>query len=183
MNFGVKAAASLGLMLALAACASATMAPPPPARVNVTSLPAGASAAVQSDPLSQAVLAAVNAYRAQHDAPALAEDGALQRAAAVHSADMSLRNFVGHYNPDGQGPKERLMAVLPDYQGDFAENIAMVEGLGGKTQEAIAQDLVKRWAGSLEHRKNMRNPAYTRSGVGIARKGGTIYATEVFAGP
>ncbi len=182
MNFGVKTAALLALTLALAACASQSVAPPPPDRVNVSSLPQAASAAVQSDPLAQAVLAAVNGYRAQHDAPALAADGALQRAAAVHSADMALRNFVGHFNPDSQGPRERVAAVLPDYKGSVAENIGVVEDKDG-APEAIASDLVKRWAGSLEHRKNMRNADYTRSGVGIARKGGQIYATEVFAGP
>jgi uncharacterized protein YkwD len=176
----------LALMLALTACASAgsTMAPPPPARVNVSTLPEGASAAARSgDPISQAVLSAVNQYRSEHDAPALAGDASLEHVAAVHSADMSMRNFVGHYNPDGQGPKERLMAVMPDYKGDFAENVAMVEGLGGKSPDAVAQDLVKKWIGSLEHRKNLRNAAFTRSGVGIAHKGDTIYATELFAGP
>lgn len=186
MGLGTRTVATLAMMLALAACASATstMAPPPPARVNVASLPDGASAAAQSgDPLSQAILDAVNGYRAEHDAPALASDPSLERAAAVHSADMSLRHFAGHYNPDGQGPKERLMAVMPDYKGDFAENIAMVEGLANKTPEAIAQDLLKRWVGSLEHRRNIRNAAYTRSGVGIARKGDTLYATEMFAAP
>jgi uncharacterized protein YkwD len=179
-------AAMLALTLALAACASArsTMTPPPPDRVNVTSLPQGASAAAQSgDPISQAVLSAVNQYRAGHDAPALVNDASLEHVAAVHSADMSMRNFVGHYNPDGQGPKERLLAVMPDYKGDFAENIAVVKGLGSKTPDAVAQDLVKKWAGSLDHRKNLRNAAFTRSGVGIAHEGDTIYATELFAGP
>lgn len=181
MNFGMKTATAL-IALALAACASQSVAPPPPDRVNVGSLPQAASAAAQSDPLARAVLAAVNGYRADHEAPALAADGALQRAAAVHSADMALRNFVGHFNPDSQGPRERVAAVLPDYKGGVAENIAVVEDKG-RTPEALADALVKDWAESLEHRKNMRNAAYTRSGVGVARKEGRIYATEVFAGP
>jgi uncharacterized protein YkwD len=184
MGPGTKLTAILALTLALAACASGTMAPPPPARVNVASLPVAASAAAQSgDPLAGAVLAAVNGYRASHDVPALANDGALQRAAAVHSADMSIRNFTGHFNPDGQGPQERVTAVIPDFKSDLAENIAVVDGLGGQSPAAIAADLLKKWVASPMHRKNIRGAGYTRSGVGIARKGDTIYATELFAGP
>ncbi|HEX7777270.1 MAG TPA: CAP domain-containing protein [Parvibaculum sp.] len=182
----LKQAAALSLSLLLGACASAmsTMPAPPPARVNVASLPAGASAAAQGEnELSRAVLDAINAYRAQHDVPALADDASLQRAAAVHSADMSLRNFIGHYNPDGQGPKERVLAVSPDFKSDLAENIAVMDGMGGKSANAIAAEFVKQWVASPGHRKNLKSADYTRSGVGIARKGDTVFATELFAGP
>lgn len=182
MGFRVRMLAMLVMMPALAACATQSNGPPPPVRVNVASLPAGASAAAQGeDALSRAVLTAINGYRTAHDAPAMTSDPALQRAAAVHSADMSLRNFVGHYNPDGQGPTERVMAVLPTFTGDLAENIAVIDGAGGKSPDAIAAELLKLWVASPQHRKNIRNGAYTSSGVGIARKGDTVYATELFA--
>jgi uncharacterized protein YkwD len=182
----LKPAAALSIALLLAACSSAmsTMPAPPPARVNLSSLPSGASATAQGeDELSRAVLAAINGYRRQHDAPPLADDASLQRAAAVHSADMSLRNFIGHYNPDGQGPKERVLAVSPDFKSDLAENIAVMDGMGGKSADAIAAEFVKQWVASPDHRKNLKSANYTRSGVGIARKGDTVFATELFAGP
>lgn len=174
------------MALALAACTSAgsSMAPPPPARVNVASLPVEASAVAQNeDELSRAILSAVNIYRTQIGAPVLANDATLQRAAAVHSADMSIRGFFGHYNPDGQGPKERVLAVSSSFNGDLAENLAMVQGMNAKTPDAIARDMLKGWVASPSHRKNLKNAAYTRSGIGIARRGDMIYATELFAGP
>lgn len=181
----LKPAAALGLALLLTACATTgTTPPPPPARVNLASLPAAASGAAQGeDELSRALLGSINAYRVQHGAAPLAEDASLQRAAAVHSADMSLRNFIGHYNPDGQGPKERVAAVAPDFHGDLAENIAVLDGMGGKSADEIAAALVKEWVSSPPHRKNLKSANYTRSGIGIARKGDTVYATELFAGP
>jgi uncharacterized protein YkwD len=182
----LKQAAALSLVLLLAACASArsTMPTPPPARVNLTSLPGAASSAAQGeDELSRAVLGAINAYRSQHGAHPLADDASLQRAAAVHSADMSIRSFIGHYNPDGQGPKERMLAVDPNFHSDLAENIAVLSGMNGKSASEIAAELVRQWVASPDHRKNLRSADYTRSGVGIARKGDTVFATQLFAGP
>jgi uncharacterized protein YkwD len=139
------------------------------------------------DAYSRATLNAINAYRADHGIPPLSPNAELQRAAAIHSADMSARNYVGHFNPDNQGPKERLLAVWPDFAGDFAENIASFQGnLALKDQtspETLANALVSQWVKSPSHRKNIRQAAYTISGIGIARNGDKIYVTQVFGTP
>lgn len=180
----VMTGAIMALAFALAACATGPSAPNEPVRVNLKTLPAGASAAaLGEDEVTRAILAAVNAYRARQDVPPLANDATLQRAAAVQSADMVLRKFYGHYNPEGQGPRERVMALNPAFNGDFAENLVVSRGMRGKTPAQIADVFLKQWVASPAHRKNLKNPAYTRSGVGIYWLDDALFATQVFAGP
>lgn len=184
MRVSGKLSAILGLALLLAGCATAPGTPPPPTRVNVTSLPAGASAAAQApDALSRAILADINAYRASYKLQPLANDAMLQRAAAVHSADMATRGFFGHFNPDGQGPGERIKALSPDFHASYGENIAINESSQPLSPEALAAKFVKQWIASPSHRKNIRNGSFMRSGVGIARAGNRVYATQLFAAP
>ncbi|PKQ09454.1 MAG: hypothetical protein CVT73_02600 [Alphaproteobacteria bacterium HGW-Alphaproteobacteria-12] len=154
--------------------------------VSTASLPAEASTTAEGEsPLSRAVLNAVNTFRAGKGVAALAPDGHLQRAAAVQAADMALRDFFGHYNPDGQGPRERVLAVNPDFTGSVAENIQMVDGqsYAAMSDAALARTMAEKWAQSPMHRKNMQSPDLTRSGVGIARDGNRIIAVQVFSGP
>lgn len=173
----------------LTACAStggSANEPPKLQKVSTASLPAEASAAAEGEsPLSRAVLKAVNGFRAGKGVAALAPDGDLQRAAAVQAADMARRGFFGHYNPDGQGPRERVLAVNPDFTGRVAENIQVVDGpsYAAMSDAALAQTMAGKWAQSPMHRKNMQSPDLTRSGVGIAREGNRIIAVQVFSGP
>lgn len=154
--------------------------------VNTLSLPQGASAAAVADsPLAAEILNAVNASRATRGVAALTGDATLQRAASVHAADMMLRDFYGHHNPDGQGPRERVLAVSPDFKGSVAENIQMVDGASyaAMNDAQLAKVLVDKWATSPQHRRNMQSPDLTRSGIGIARSGNRIIAVQVFSGP
>lgn len=185
MAYFARSGAGFVLVLALTACATQqNVAPPPPQRVNLSSLPAGASGAAQGETeLTSAILAAVNAYRSKHGLTALSGDGGLQRAAAVHSADMSLRNFIGDFNPDGQGVKERVGAAKPGFAGSTSENIAVISGAGSKAPKDVAQDVLKAWMTSPARRKIMKDASYTATGVGTATKGDTLYVTQVFAGP
>ncbi|MFN4353427.1 CAP domain-containing protein [Parvibaculum sp.] len=173
---------SAGLLVACATGPSADK----PREVNTRSLPQGASAATQADsPLAAEVLKAVNTSRATRGTAPLSTDAALQRAAAVHAADMQLRNFYGHHNPDGQGPRERVLAVSPDFKGSVAENIQVVEGASyaAMSDAQLAAELVGKWAASPQHRRNMQSPDFTRSGIGIARSGQKIIAVQVFSAP
>ena len=183
----MAAAAFAVMAFALGACATQTgNAPPKPQEVSTASLPAEASAAAQNHAgLSAAILQAVNAYRAEKDLGRLAPDANLQRIAAVHAADMQLRGFFGHFNPEGQGPRERLLSVEPDFTGRVAENVEVVEGptYGAMGDEELAAAMVRKWIESPMHRKNIKAPEMTESGVGIARQGNRIIAVQVFAGP
>lgn len=172
------------IALLLAGCTSGKDTLPLPTRVNITSLPAGASAAAQApDTLSDAILADINAYRASYKLQPLANDPMLQRIAAIHSADMATRGFFGHFNPDGQGPGERIKVLSPDFHASYGENIAVSESTQALSPEALAAKFVKQWIASSPHRKNIRNGSFMRSGIGIARSGERVYATQLFAAP
>ncbi|PKP78348.1 MAG: hypothetical protein CVT81_04280 [Alphaproteobacteria bacterium HGW-Alphaproteobacteria-3] len=178
---------AIAAIAALAGCATpGSGTPQKPQEVNRTSLPAQASAAAQAHPaLGAAILEAVNDYREANNLGRLTPDANLQRAAAVHAADMELRGFFGHFNPDAQGPRERVLAVEPGFAGRVAENIQVVEGTsyGSMSDAALAAVLVEKWLESPMHRKNIRAPEMTGSGIGIARRSNRIVAVQVFSGP
>lgn len=177
-----KMAVMLGFSFILVACASPNSAPDKPMRSNISTLPAQASARAEApDALTRAILRDINVYRAKYKLPPLGNDPILQRAAAVHSADMATRDFFGHFNPDGQGPDERLKAVDHDFNSGYAENLGLLDGGTGASPDILAEAFVKQWISSPMHRKNIRNGAYVRSGIGIARAGQKIYATQLFA--
>ena len=176
----------MGMIMALTLAACATQGPgepPKPQRVSLTTLPAGASAAAQQgeNALTRAILDAVNAWRGEKGISPLSPDPTLQRAAAIHSADMSLRNFVGSFNPDGQGTRERVLAVDPNFKGDVFETIDVLQDAAGQPAEAVASEVVKSWTTDPTRRKVLRDATLTRSGVGVTTKGSDLYVTEVFA--
>jgi len=182
MGLMKKMAVMLGFLLILVACTTPGAEPDKPMRTNISTLPAQASAQAQGpNAVTRAILRDINAYRAKYKLAPLVNDPVLQRAAAVHSADMAARNFFGHYNPDGQGPGERLQAVSHGFHSGYAENIGMFDGVTKVAPEILAEAFVKQWISSPLHRKNIRNGSYVRSGIGIARSGQKVYATQVFA--
>ncbi|MBX3495214.1 MAG: CAP domain-containing protein [Parvibaculum sp.] len=177
--------AALAAISMLAACAPGPVREQPPVNVSTASLPAAASAAAEADtPLGRAVTMAVNDWRKTRGAGPLATDATLQRAAAVHAADMALRGYFGHHNPEGQGPRERVLAVDKNFSGRISENVQVVDGpsYAAMSDAALAKLMVEKWAQSPQHRQNMQAAEATRSGVGIGRAGTRIIAVQVFAG-
>lgn len=177
--------AALAAISMLTACAPGPVREQPPTNVSTTSLPTAASAAAEADtPLGRAVMTAVNAWRRDKGESALRADATLQRAAAVHAADMVQRDYLGHHNPDGQGPRERVLAVDPAFSARISENIQRLDGpsYAAMSDAALAEVIVKKWSQSPPHRQIMQAGSATRSGVGIARTGTRIVAVQVFAG-
>ena len=177
---------ALPLFLFLAACAGG---PAPgadkPVLVSTSTLPAGALAAAQGEsPLGRTLQAAVNNFRASRNVGALSADGTLQKAAAVHAADMAMRNYTGHHNPEGQGPRERVLALNPAFTGRIAENIQILDGAtyAAMSDEELAAEMVRKWSQSPTHRRNMQDATLTRSGIGLHRQGQRTIAVQVFAG-
>lgn len=184
------AAAALAVMAfaALAGCATqgSGSRPKPPEDVNIDTLPADAIAAAQTHTaLGAAVLAAVNDYRAGKGLGRLSPDANLQRIAAVHAADMQIRGFFGHFNPEGQGPRERLLTIDPDFTGRIAENVQVLEGqtYAAMSDTELAATMVGKWVESPMHRKNIKAPEMTESGIGISRRGNRIIVVQVFGAP
>ena len=119
-------------------------------------------------PFEDQVLLLVNQRRAQgavcggefHGfAPDLATEQMLHNAAKRHSEDMAIRDFVDHFNPDGESMVDRVEAE--DYPWwALAENIAA----GYPTPQSV----VDGWMASPGHCVNIMNPLYTQLGVGYA---------------
>jgi uncharacterized protein YkwD len=87
----------------------------------------------------------------------LSADPQLRCAARLHSADMAMRGFFAHDNPDGESFVDRVGKT--EYAGSPAgENIA----LGYSSPEAVMDG----WMDSPGHCANIMNPNYDHLGVG-----------------
>ena len=158
---------------------TATAPPPPPPTASDTWPAANGS-------LEDQVLAEVNARRAMGavcgdktfgPAPPLTNHAALRTAARGHSKDMATRNYFDHNNPEGKGPKERIMAagwLNPGYSG---ENIAAGNGTSSAT--------VNQWMKSPGHCENIMDKDFKYLGVGYFANPGAKYQhywTQNFGG-
>lgn len=104
-----------------------------------------------------AVVRLTNAERAEAGCPPVRVDPRLRRAAREHSRDMARRDYVGHLNPEGQTPGERMAAA--GYRYGYAENIAW----GYRDPSSV----VAGWMGSEGHRRNMLDCDNRAVGVGV----------------
>lgn len=81
----------------------------------------------------------------------------LEKAAWLHSKDMSEQKYFGHIAPNGSTPGQRLDAAGYRWL-QYGENIA-----SGFTNEQAA---VLGWLSSPKHCMNMMDPDFTEVGVG-----------------
>jgi len=120
----------------------------------------------------------LNAFRAQHKLPRLHASAALMGAAYAHAHDLAGRNHLDH-----DGFRERLGAI----SSTAAENVAMiacgrpdakpVPTFAGRPCGCATEDCVIRmWARSAGHRRNMLMKGITRYGIASARAdNGRVY--------
>ncbi|MDE3087836.1 MAG: LysM peptidoglycan-binding domain-containing protein [Chloroflexota bacterium] len=169
-----------------------------PTRNLSPSARATAEAAAPQIDLSEAARSTVdqlNAARAQRGAGLLRTDGALTRIASDRSADMIARDYFSHDDPQtGQEPLLRYLQAY-GYPYQYAgENIAEIKNGPGFVPPwltvaaryspiELADEFVKDWLNSPEHRANIFNRNYRRTGVALAvsRDGHRIVATQAFS--
>jgi uncharacterized protein YkwD len=155
-----------------------TTAPPPPAPAPATPAPAPATPAPVPAQLPATISAEAieltNQERAAAGLPPLGAHGALNQAAAVHSADQAAHNRMSHTGSDGSDGGQRITAA--GYSGStWGENVA--GGFGS------ASSVVAAWMNSPGHRANILNPAFTDIGVAwAAAADGTVYWTMALGG-
>jgi uncharacterized protein YkwD len=167
---------------------TATATPPPPASTVPPPPPPTASDAwpAANGSLEDQVLVEVNARRAVGavcgdktfgPAPPLGNHAALRTAARGHSKDMATRNYFDHTNPEGKGPKERIMAAGWLGIGYSGENIAAGNGTASAT--------VQQWMKSPGHCENIMDKDFKYLGVGYFANPGAKYQhywTQNFGG-
>ncbi|HWD04638.1 MAG TPA: CAP domain-containing protein [Amycolatopsis sp.] len=111
--------------------------------------------------LAEQVVDLVNAERDKAGCAPVAEDSHLAKAAQEHSDDMSERDYFSHTTPDGEHFDERARDA--GYSQPGAENIAK-----GPTS---AQQVMRVWMDSRDHRANIVNCSFTNIGVGVNTDG------------
>jgi uncharacterized protein YkwD len=116
-----------------------------------------ASDLIGDDQDERKMLALVNAERAKVNAPALVVDVRILQVARKHSTDMFMRRYFAHIDPDGKNPGMRLSDGEVKYS------------LAGENL-AYAPDIDRAFQGlmdSPEHKKNMLDPLFRHTGIGI----------------
>jgi uncharacterized protein YkwD len=143
----------------------------------------------------------INAERKSMGLSPLKRETRLSEVARAHSRDMGRRNFFDHINPDGKAPGDRAREArysCTKYQIDsirtgLAENIyqnnlySRVLFRGGSTSydwntaEEIAVSTVEGWMSSPGHRRNILDPSFDRTGIGVdIALNDKIFITQVF---
>ena len=143
----------------------------------------------------------VNERRARAHLKPLAFDERLAKIARAHSRDMVRRNFFDHVNPDRLDPTTRGKRAGYTCRKEYAGH--STRGLGEnlleeplyrririgrgerlydwRSSEELAMLSVKGWMNSSGHRRNILEPKYDKTGVGIAiSPDNRVYITQVF---
>jgi uncharacterized protein YkwD len=121
------------------------------------------------------ILDEVNGIRAQHDLPELDWREDLAAVARAHSEVMAQEKTMSHLDPRGRRVGDRLRQAGIGYRR-AGENIANNRGL-----EDPARIAVKSWLKSAGHRRQILDPGFSATGVGIAlAEDGAYYFTQVF---
>lgn len=113
----------------------------------------------------------------------LSLDSELVGVAREKSADMAARSYMAHASPEGRTSANIIMDEDAGFEGLLGENIAAQPYYAkyGVNVETFARRVVDIWLASKNHRENLADPAYLRTGIGAAVNGNTVYVTELFA--
>ncbi len=125
--------------------------------------------------LRQALYKAVNATRASAGARPVDRDSGFESVVRAHARDMVARTYMAHRSPDGDGPRERVLARFPDFLGIAGENIAMRTHREGESAADTATAAVEAWMDSPPHRKNLLDQRHGFAGISAADNGRAIY--------
>ncbi len=137
----------------------------------------------------------INAARSEAGLVLLRIDPALIRIAEDRSTDMIARNYFSHYDPESG--QEALLRNLQATRTVFhyaGENIAEIKNdvswvpsvlavAARYSASDLAHEFVRGWLQSPEHRDNILNAHYLRTGValGVSVDGRRVVASQIFA--
>ncbi len=140
----------------------------------------------------------INKIRKENNLPPLKLNKKLIQIAKAHSQDMAKRNYTSHITPEGKDPNVRAVEkgfnIIKKEKNlirkGIAENIfetqfyKEINGMKKPYLEKInmiAQKAVSSWMKSEGHKKNILNPDYKETGIGVAiSKDKKIKITQIF---
>lgn len=172
------AVGTVGVVL-LDACAPVRVSPP--AAPSVVFFPAAPWRAERA-----AVVAQINAARAEMGLPPLAYDSTLERVGDAHCGILVEEGGDGHFSRSGVPPYLRYL--LAGGNGFHRENVGSYSTTGRVADSALAQILHRSVAEMLAevspndgHRRSLLDPWVTHLGVGLGVRGGEVRMTHELA--
>lgn len=151
-----------------------------PVSYRLTASPRTASATVLNPAavraLEQDAFQMINAQRSDAGMAALEWNEKVAQVARVHSNNMAQYNFFSHQGLDGNLVDGRAGKLGLNNWAAIGENIAFMKGYDDPVEAAITN-----WLRSPGHKKNLLNPDWTETGVGLSvTPDGKYYFTQVF---
>src|SRR5690606_33886648 len=119
---------------------------------------------IDLDYLALRVLAEANAVRMKSGAGPLVMDPALRRAARRYSRELARRREIEHHSrtPGRRTFRQRIAAEGADARV-AGENLARLSA----SVESLPERAVQAWMKSPGHRRNLLDPIFTRTGIGV----------------
>lgn len=118
----------------------------------------------------------INNRRYQSRLRRLEWDDDVAEMARRYSAEMARGNFFSHHDRRGRSVVDRAENFGLRGWTIIGENLFFSEGYGDFSNLAV-----NGWLRSSTHKKNMLNPQWTTTGIGIVSdRAGRIYITQVF---
>ncbi|MFZ2086965.1 MAG: CAP domain-containing protein [Desulfobaccales bacterium] len=173
MNSNIRSGIIFAVFLALLLSSTQTLSarrPPGPYARGVSYL---------SD-LERTIYRFTNEVRQKNGVSPLTWENSLCDVARAHSADMLVRNYFSHNNPEGRSPHERIVAGSRFPLSMTGENIWTSSGRQQGDPRQLARIIVDNWMSSPGHRQNLLHPGFTDIGVGVAARGTDVMVTQVF---
>ncbi len=143
----------------------------------------------------QLIQRGINHERATRNLPILVFDARLSYVAQARSNDMIRRAYFSHDDPQQGSVAFQDLIRAQQHKFLFAgENIAEIKNQGSLVPTAltvysryganeIADQFVTGWINSQEHRDNILNPHFLKTGIalGVSVDGTRIVATQIFS--
>lgn len=118
----------------------------------------------------------INTERALVGLSALKWSEKIAEVARLHSNNMADYNFFSHKGMDGSMVDDRAAQLKMGAWSAIGENIAFMKGYDQPVAMAV-----EKWLQSPSHKKNLLDPAWTETAVGLAvTSDGKYYFTQVF---
>ena len=120
------------------------------------------------------MLEEINSVRRKHNCPRIGRTQLLDRVAVGHARSMAKRRKCDH---NGFGKRSALIESRTGVS-HIAENCYMYPA--SRYDWDVGRHLVLGWLRSSGHRKNLLNPSFRRTGIGIKVRKGQVYAAQIF---
>ena len=131
--------------------------------------------------LRKALYKAVSRARKSMGARKVEQDEGFESIARRHARDMVERGYMDHRSPEGDGPRERVFAIFPDFDGVIGENIAMRRIWPEASAAETALAAVEAWVDKTAHRENLLDQRHGHVGIGVADNGRATYIVMLLA--